>query len=554
MDTATSSGLEIMGVEWLGACYDILKADLLDLGHSAKPGRNVFRVARAKGGKDYKTYRSGAYSVPVGVKLRHAPSLDVQSTSDMISNSYEFREKITREFSVTGGFGDYFEFSASSSSQLTSERTGSHQEMVKYCILVRKFHNVMLDVHADPGSAEITELRRLLDPDFVAAVAKLPADDAGPGGQENPFRRFVEEYGTHFARQLTLGGMAWEQVRVKADAIGSNEVSEERIEAQASAGVEAFKVGTKASVATENARKQDAECKIERTQIKFVGGKGGLELVSAFVAEIDDDPVPIMPESEFLRLSDLLTPAFFPDDPAIERKAELLDDAIDEYLLSNGKWSNDCIYYSEPTVWTGIEEFVGGGPAPAVSYPLLITADAHLIGPANPLTNPQNLPSAQIVLEPAENPGLEGQIAYFGADYPVRLRVQDGKGTFRGYLNWTDKTFYGVSENHREVILSPTPDDTRSIWFIELYAPNRKLEYPRALVNGDRVSVYHVDPTDPGRRIHHLRLEPRTVGVPPGLPPGQPPGLLGRVHTEPARGDTPRQQVRALFGFTLRRA
>lgn len=555
-DTAGHTGEDIKGVEWLGACYDILKADLLDLGHSARPGRNVFRIARDDSGADYPTYRSGAYSVPVGVKLRHAPSLDVQSTSDMIASSYEFRDKITREFSVNGGFGSYFEFSASTSSEQTRERTGSHQEMVKFCVLLRKFNNVMLDVHADAQSAEITALRARLDPDFARAVRALPADDG------EAYHRFVAEYGTHFAGQLTLGGMAWEQVRVKAEALGTNQTSIEKIEAQASVGVDQFKTGTSASQATEHARKKDSELKIERTQIKFVGGKGGLELVSGFVAEVDDDPVPIMPESEFLRLTDLFTPAFFPDVPDIADKAEKLNDAIDEHILTNGKGTNDCIYYNEPNTWLGIEEvLLGGGggsagprglgPVEPVTYPLLITADGHLMAPANPHTNPGGLPAARIVLEPATEPGLQGQIAYFGADYPVRLLVQEDGGRKRGYLHWTKNSFYAITGSLFEVVLAAQPDPAHSTWLIELYAPDRKQDFPRALVTGDRVAVYRLEDLAARRRGHFLRMEPRTTGVPAGLPPKAVPDLCARVHTGPFQGEVPPQKTRSLFTFTL---
>lgn len=555
-DTGGHTGEDIKGVEWLGACFDILKADLLDLGHSATPGRNVFRIAREDSGDDYPTYRQGVYSVPIGVKLRHAPYLDVQSTSDMIANSYEFRDKITREFSVEGGFGGYFEFSASTSSQETSERTGSHQELVKYCILLRKFHNVMLDVHADPGSDEIAALRARLDPDFVRDVRRLPADEAEAG---EPYHRFVADYGTHFARRLTLGGMAWEQVRVKSDAMGTEHTTLESIEAQASAGLDEFKVGTKASKATESARKRDSELKIERTQIKFVGGKGGLELVSGFVAEVDDDPVPIMPDSEFLRITDLFSPAFFPDDPAITQKAALLDEAIDAHILSNGKGTNDCIYYNEPSTWTATEEEGEYAAAPPVTYPLLITADGHLACNPNPHTNPGGLPAARIVLEPAGEPGLVGQIAYFGADYPVRLLVQEAGGRKRGYLHWTAQQLYAVSGGRgltqHEAVLAGTADPVRSVWRIELYAPNRKQEYPRALVTGDRVAVYRLDDGATLRRHHFLRVEPRGPLVREALDPSVPavPGRLHQVHCERTRGEVPPQNLRSMFTFTIHR-
>jgi hypothetical protein len=228
------SGKAILGVEWLGACFDILYTDLLDLGNSNKSGRKVFNIARNPDGTaEYETYRDGAYSVPIGVKLAHAASLDVVTTKDVMYNSYDFRAKVASTFGISGGLGNAFEFSGSTSVANASERTQSQKQVLKYSTMVRKYNHVTLDVDAPSDSAAIKQLRQLLDPDFVNAVGRLPPGRpvVASAGPESPFSRFISQYGTHFASKLELGGMAYEQVRVQEDVISSGQVNEQKLDA-----------------------------------------------------------------------------------------------------------------------------------------------------------------------------------------------------------------------------------------------------------------------------------------------------------------------------------
>jgi hypothetical protein len=284
--------------------------------------------------------------------------------------------------------------------------------------------------------------------------------------------------------------MAYEKVRVQEDAISSGQTNEQKLHAQASATLELFKAGVSAAQTRERTRQQDQQLKIERGELKFVGGKGGLKLSSEWVGEVDDDPVPILPNSEFRRLTDLFTKAFFPDDSKIKTKSELLIDATDEYVRTNGKGICNCIYYGE---LIKVSISTSDGPREVV---LQINSSGHLR--TGPVEDPV-LPRVALVLEPAEDTDLAGHIAYPGDHYPARVLVQELNGKRRGYLERiVDRNLTArVSSN-----LAPNP--AQSVWYLDLYAQQRIRDIPRALVNGDRVAIYGFEKSSCHLLTHYI--------------------------------------------------
>jgi hypothetical protein len=249
-----------------------------------------------------------------------------------------------------------------------------------------------------------------------------------------------------------------------------------------------FKAGASASNLKELTKKEDQELKIERGELKFVGGKGGLKLSSEWVGQVDDDPVPILPRSEFRLLTELFTKAFFPGDSTIDTKRELLSDATDEYILTNGKGICNCIYYGAPLK---LSRYVSGVPR-EVALQIRNNNAYGTIGGLLEMPDPSSanpaLPLVELVLEPADT-YLAGHIAYPGDHYPLRLRVQEVSGKKqRGYLQRT-----GVPPNPIWVSVSSDPDPARSVWYLDLYARQSIQDSPRALVNGDRMAVYGLE-------------------------------------------------------------
>jgi hypothetical protein len=452
----------IIGVEWLGQCYDIVELDPLSLSASNKVQGRVFHVD-ANGASDEEV---GGYRVPTGVLLTNVLNTEIRTTKEVIYDSFDFRTKITRDFGLTSKFGGLFELSASASSKEAEDRTASGERVLKLAMMTRAYQHVALRRTTAPtGEPELdaARLRPWMSKAFASAVRELPAKES------SIYRTFIETFGTHFAAELTLGGVAYEILSIESREISEGKLSESTLEMVAKAGLEGFEAGLTAKEATEEARKTDSKYKIERSEIKFVGGKGGTELQSSWVAEVDAEPAPIFPRSDFARLSAALTAGFFPDDPEIEVKRQLLDDAIDLYVLEEGGKAGRFVHFGAQTELVGFsggyEEFTGERVVHLAKRPPHRT---------------------RFFLEPAVEDGFDGTIVYTGRTRPVRIRVVDEKYGDLGYLERKKEPFNEAWHDF-DTALTKSPDPERSRWLV---VSSRAKPGVRPLVFGEPITLY----------------------------------------------------------------
>jgi hypothetical protein len=227
------------------------------------------------------------------------------------------------------------------------------------------------------------------------------------------YENFIKRFGTHFATEIVLGGLAFQRTRCSASRYLSSREKESELKAQASVEIEAFKGGASAEQAQKQAATVDKQNELERTSLQFRGGMGSpTGIDSSWIDSLDDKPVPV--EASLERLSSLLTGRFFPQEEHIKEKRILLNLAISGWIVAKGTPACDKrpLQYGEPLV------FCMRSDDGTQILPALFNSESRLII-WSAWTPP--LPLATLVLERADDRHAEGAVL---AGDRVRLKMQ----------------------------------------------------------------------------------------------------------------------------------
>jgi hypothetical protein len=312
----------IPNIEYLGACYDIVTMDPLNLAKTALP-QTVFSLSQSSGVKT----SIGSYDVPTGVQWRKILKTGYESLSGVISSTHDFQESLRRSLKVNAGVKGGFEFSGSESFTNIKGETQSRKRSFAYARAVAEIHFAYVDI-ADRKSG------LKLSPSFLDAVARLPNN---PDEVESPtWTKFVERFGTHFTSAVTLGGMATQRTSGLATRFLKSDETKRELEGKAKVVIDKLKAGASAEEAQASVRSTDSDDKLERSILDFQGGVGSMEGVNdKWIASLSGDPTLI--SAQFQKITELLTDHFFPNDPAIWFKHEFLEFTIKEWIRENGE-------------------------------------------------------------------------------------------------------------------------------------------------------------------------------------------------------------------------
>jgi hypothetical protein len=330
----------IPNVDYLGRSYDAVTMDPLNVGATSK-NQNVIDID-VEAGHTVPT-RDGYYIVPTGVRHQAPFSMSWETASTVMSSSHEFQQELKVAVSADAGVEGGFEFSASASSREMETQAGSRKRTFVYSRAYQEDHIVDLDLDNDKAPLAVT-------PEFRDTVLALPYPDEMPGW-EAKYDAFLERFGTHFTKGITLGGLAFQRTSGLATTYLRSTESEQTLKSKASVQVEAFKGGASAEVARATAGKTDQESSLERTSLEF---RGGLGSPSAIDREWIESLVhrPAIVKAKLERLSCLLTPRFFPGQDFIAELQRLLDVAISRWILTKGRSTSETapLRYGEPVV------------------------------------------------------------------------------------------------------------------------------------------------------------------------------------------------------------
>jgi hypothetical protein len=311
----------IPNIEFLGACYDVVAMDPLNLGRTALP-QNVFDLSEPSGVKT----SIGGHDVPKGIQWRKILATNYDSLSGVLSSASDFHDSIQSSVKVNAGVKGAFEFSGSASFKDISKETNSRKRSFVYTRAVAEIHSVYAIIDRQSGLK--------LSPSFLDAVAQLPDS---PDDVESPrWSEFVKRFGTHFASAVTLGGMAVQRTSGLATRFLRSEESKRELEAKAKVVIDKLNAGASASQAQESARAADSDDKLDRTRLEFQGGVGTVTgITDQWINSLSDDPTIV--SGQFKKITELLTDHFFPNDAAIWTKRQVLEFAIKDWITQHGE-------------------------------------------------------------------------------------------------------------------------------------------------------------------------------------------------------------------------
>lgn len=314
----------IPNIEFLGACYDVVAMDPLNLGRTALP-QNVFDLSSSSGVKT----SIGNYDVPKGAQWRKILSTNYDSLSGVISSTSDLRETVERSLKVNAGVAGAVEFSGSATFKDISKQTASRKRSFVYVRAVAEIHFVSVDI--DDRQAGLK-----LSASFMDAVARLPDNPDNPDLGNQSWTDFVRRFGTHFAAAITLGGTAVQRTSGLAVRFLKSDETKSELEAKAKVVIDKVNAGASASQAHDSVRAADNDDKLERTSLEFHGGVGNVTgITDKWIESLSGDPTIV--SAQFRRIPELLTDQFFPNDAAIWFKRQVLELAITDSIAKRGE-------------------------------------------------------------------------------------------------------------------------------------------------------------------------------------------------------------------------
>lgn len=343
-DASDWTAQPLPGKDWLGAGFDILRFDPLK--PNELKNRKRFRTVLITNSPD-RAGNHSQYLKPYGVFFGSANSGSVVDSSSWITNYRHF----SNSFSV-GISGSVSVPKAGSSSlsgsftQMNSTSIGS-ESIYMITKSQRKIHEVSLRLtwkNKNTGQ----NYRQKLDPTFVKDVSQLTLPRTLPSnlanfhitqkGQKLPrelmaikskYIMFLNKYGTHYAKTVTWGGQYISRTQIKRADFEKSRMTEAGFKQSAEVQIKKAKVGRTIDFKYSDSEMNSNAKRIFRRELYIQGGNGEDD-PDLWRNKVDLNPAPV--EMEFEPICDLFIPPFFPDDPNLDTKKEILRIITEHYL------------------------------------------------------------------------------------------------------------------------------------------------------------------------------------------------------------------------------
>ena len=340
------------GLDWIGVGLDIVEADPLRWTSSPKKPKRAFAISISK----QNVLGEPDKFLPYGTVYTTLAQGDGDDNSVVISNVQEYHRNLGGTIGGNVGVPNLAAFSASASMRnVTNSRIGEETALI-----TRKDVRRMFRLELQPtwtaekdafGQLAGQRYRQKLAPEFRAAIAKLKVPGTVPeigyqqmtkNGKLPPevealkveYMNLLYSYGNYFVEKIEYGGRFTENYEMRKSEFMKSGQTFASYASSAQAVIKGISVGaSQAYDVTIGSSEEETSSRISRTT--SADGYNGSKDWNSWDASAQNPlmkPVPI--NISFLPLSDLLSRAFFPDDPDIEKKQRMLRMVIEQHLVN----------------------------------------------------------------------------------------------------------------------------------------------------------------------------------------------------------------------------
>ena len=306
--------------DYVGRCYDVLEIDPMDPGGNAK-AHQAFLIDPA-GANDWTILPDNSGRYPKGFDYKPKSGGYSDKSTQVVSSAYDFKEYFGTAVSVSAGdpTGKLFSTTLSASFKQTQSETESNEKTMTFADEV--LFTYSLQCSDNPSS-------RKIHPDLARALLGLPSSGDATAPE---FAEFFKEFGTHYSSRADLGGRAFQSLILNKSSYNSMVEQEVNVSAQADAVFEVVKAGGKAEGDSKISQQFARAVENLNEQLKYAGGVP--QPYGMWAGSVPLSPAPVT--LELAPLSDLLTGAYFPAKPDLDRRREVLVNATEAYLRAHG--------------------------------------------------------------------------------------------------------------------------------------------------------------------------------------------------------------------------
>lgn len=339
----------LKNIDYLGRGYNILTIDPYTFSSGGASKHYVFDINAFN---NTKPIPDGTALIPNGTEY-HSQDQSISSTqTDYLYSDYDFQSTFRNEVATSVGIFGLFSFSSSQTYKKYKQEVGSSEQLSTYTKVELKDYSVEI-VNGD--HEEQLPLSHL----FAKEVANLPAEY-----DDIKYEAIIETYGTHYAKNVVFGGRASQSIVMSKNTYST--LTREGIDI--SLGAQGAFKGVTGDVSGGLSKEEQAafnsETRSGQSSILYIGGHPNEDL-NEFMKSVTSNPAPI---GLFLAsLDELFTDYYFPNDPHIVQKQKSMQQAIYNYLETNGEInerfsSNEWLLFDEH----GINFDTGDYPCVAV--------------------------------------------------------------------------------------------------------------------------------------------------------------------------------------------
>lgn len=344
--------MKYSNIGFLGAGYDVFRGNPCSSEGIPDPGFKSASVFNLTYNLNMTT-ADGKHLIPDNTATADTTACVFEFDVQIIHDAASYRQWLDEDANLdVTGFGA--RFSASIDFQTVSQHTEHYREQFFFTVTDCVTYQATLY----PGITNLSD-------QFLSFVSKLPSV---VGEKSNTsYSQFIDTYGTHFAKQVSMGGQFGYLSLFNTSSVVNMVSSQFDMSAMAGYSADYAIHGSSDKTINQTLVKRFNEARLEVT-VLYSGGSPPQKVsdwnVTQWYNSVQKNAIPVRIDLE--RLSSLFTEVYFPGDKNIKEKQSLLESAITTYCDS---MSLSYCQSDPPEPLPGIPNFQASEMKPTVTFP-----------------------------------------------------------------------------------------------------------------------------------------------------------------------------------------